>query len=110
MALRANRSREFIKHALIWSVLAFEFFPLYVMFVISTKTNAQYDRNPFFPDAFRDWNVGANWGKAWGLVSQYLANSVVVSVAAVGFCLVMALLTSYVLARYRFPGKNVVYY
>jgi ABC-type glycerol-3-phosphate transport system permease component len=108
--LRASRTKEIIKHVLIWSVLLFEFFPLYVMFVISTKTNEQYDRNPFFPDAFRDWNVGVNWSKAWGLVSQYLANSIVVSVAAVSFCLLMALLTSYVLARYRFPGKNVIYY
>lgn len=110
MALPARKTKEAIKHILIWSVLAFEFFPLYVMFVISTKTNEQYDRNPFVLDAFKDWNVSANWSKAWSLVSQFLANSIVVSVAAVFFCLVMALLTSYVLARYRFPGKNVVYY
>ena len=110
MALRARKTRELIKHILIWSVLTFEFFPLYVMFVISTKTNEQYDRNPFFPDAFRNWHAAVNWEKAWTLVSQYLANSIVVAVASVAFCLVMSLLTSYVLARYRFPGKNVVYY
>jgi multiple sugar transport system permease protein len=40
---------EFGKHALIWSVLIFAFFPLYVTFSISVKNNRQFNNQPFSP-------------------------------------------------------------
>jgi len=109
MATRISRKKEAIKHAVILFVLVFAFFPLYVMLVISFKDNDQFTNNPWFFDAIGNWHL-ENWAKAWGIVSNYIANSVVTSVGAVVLCLAISLLASYVLARYRFPGRSIIYY
>ncbi len=109
MALRSSKPREAVKHALIWFVLFFAFLPFYLMFVISVKNNPQYQMNPMLPDWPTHWHL-ENWAKAWTIISTYAANSIIVSAAAVAMCLLMALLTSYVLARYRFVGREFVYY
>jgi len=109
MPQKTSIARETIKHSLIWFVLAFAFFPFYLMFVISFKNNDQFNQNPFSPDAITTWQW-ANWAKGWNTVYGAIANSVVVSMFAVVLCLVAAVLASYVLARYRFPGRTLVYY
>jgi ABC-type glycerol-3-phosphate transport system permease component len=109
MALRVSRRKELTKHAMILFVLFFAFFPLYLMVVISFKNNQQFTANPFLPDAIGVWNWH-NWAKAWGIVSNYIANSIVTSMGAVAICLVTSTLTSYVMARYNFWGKEVIYY
>jgi len=109
MALKVSKTKEIIKHAAILFVLIFAFFPLYLMFVVSFKDNDQFTNNPWYFDALGSWHW-ANWAKAWMTISNYIANSIVTSVGAVAFCLVMATLTAYVLARYKFPGKNIIYY
>ena len=40
-----------IKYGYLIFILAFAFFPLYVMFVVSFKTNEQYLANPWFFDS-----------------------------------------------------------
>lgn len=40
---------EFLKHAFIWGVLLFSFFPMYVTFNISVKNNRQFNASPFAP-------------------------------------------------------------
>lgn len=109
MATKVNPRKEAIKHTLIWFVLAFSLFPLLIMIVISFKDNDQFTNNPFLPDAPSEWKW-ANWAFGWNLVKNYIANSIVVSVAGVILGLTCAILTSYVLARYRFPGHAVIYY
>lgn len=109
MPARISKKKEAVKHALLWFVLVFAFFPLYVMVVISFKNNDQFTNNPWFFDHPSAWHWG-NWVKGWDTVKNYIANSVVTAFGAVMLCLVMALLTSYVLARYRFRGRNVIYY
>jgi ABC-type glycerol-3-phosphate transport system permease component len=109
MALRVSKTKETIKHACIAFVLVFAFLPFYLMVVISFKDNDQFDANPFGFDPVNTWKWH-NWTKGWDTVSTSIANSILTSGGAVGLCLIMALLTSYVLARYRFPGREVVYY
>ena len=109
MALRINRKKEALKHAIIWFVLFFSFFPMYVMVVISFKDNDQFTNNPWTFDPIRDWHL-ENWSKGWETIQAYVANSVVTSVSAVALCLIMATLTSYALARYKLPGGKVLYY
>ncbi|MCC5806412.1 MAG: carbohydrate ABC transporter permease [Opitutales bacterium] len=106
---RRSKTAEFLKHGYLWFILGTAFYPLFVMVVVSFKTNEQYQLNPWFFDAIDTWQW-QNWAVAWNIVSTYIANSIVTSVAAVIFSLIMTVLTSYVLARYRFPGRNVVYY
>ena len=109
MSLKVSWKKEAIKHLLIAIVLLFAFFPLYLMVVISFKDNVQFANNPWWFDSFGAWHW-ANWSKAWGVVQNYIANSVVTSVSAVIVCLAVAIPTSYVLARYKFPGKGIIYY
>ncbi len=109
MARRHSLGNEFAKHALIWFVLLFAFFPLYLMLVISFKSNDQFTDNPWFFDALSGWHWG-NWRNAWFSVQNYIANSVVTSVGAVALCLVMSILCSYVLAKHRFVGRGFIYY
>ena len=44
-----NAWAEVFKHAAIWMVLLFAFFPLYVTFAISVKNNKQFNNEPFGP-------------------------------------------------------------
>jgi ABC-type glycerol-3-phosphate transport system permease component len=105
--VKGRRLREIAKHGLIWFVLLFAFFPLYVTLVISFKTNAQFANEPFLPTFPLHWE---NWGRGWTAISGYIANSVFVSVLAVILTLVPALMSSFVFARYRFPGREVLWY
>ena len=109
MAFKVSRKKEFTKHAILLFVLFFAFFPLYLMFIISFKNNQQFTANPFLPDGIANWHWH-NWAKAWGIVSNYIANSIVTSMGAVVLCLITATMTAYVMARYRFWGKEVLYY
>jgi ABC-type glycerol-3-phosphate transport system permease component len=106
---KQKRFGELIKHAYLWFILAFAFYPLFIMVVVSFKNNEQYQANPWFFDPISTWHW-ENWSKAWGIVQTYIANSIVTSVSGVIIGMIMVILTSYVLARYRFPGRSVIYY
>lgn len=101
--------KEIIKHCLILSVIVLTFFPMYLMVVISFKTNDQFAKNPWWFDSISTWQLD-NWSKAWGVVQTYLANSIVASLGATVMCLVLSTLTSYVIARHKIPGRSIVYY
>lgn len=109
MALRTTFKSEVGKHAVICFVLFFAILPLYLMLVISFKDNKQFANNPWFFDAPSQWQW-SNWHYGWITVRDQLANSLVVAIGAVSLCLAVAIPTSYVLARYRFPGRELVYY
>lgn len=109
MAMKVSKSAEATKHAIILFVIAFALYPLLVTFIISFKSNAQYEANPFFFDPISTWNWG-NWEVAWNIVKNYIANSIVTAVGATAVGMVMIVLASYALGRYSFPGKNIVYY
>jgi len=109
MAFRVSRWDELGKHAVVGFVLLFAFLPLYLMLVISFKSNEQFFNNPWTFDAPSTWHF-ENWHYGWDAVKNQLANSMVVSVGAVLLCLSIAIPTSYVLARYRFPGRELIYY
>jgi ABC-type glycerol-3-phosphate transport system permease component len=100
---------ESLKHAAIWFVLFTAFFPLYLMLVVSMKTNDQFVKNPWLPDPPSQWQW-SNWSLAWHTVRDSIATSIVVSTLATLFCLFFATLTAYVIARYRFRGRDLIFY
>jgi len=106
---KISKKREAAKHIIMWFFLVFSFFPLYIMFVISFKTNEQFTANPWFFDSIPSWQW-QNWVEGWETVKNYIANSIVTSVGAVAIGLTIAIMASYVVARYNFPGKNIFYY
>jgi putative chitobiose transport system permease protein len=54
----------------------------------------------------------ANFGRVWNLlpVANFLANSVIVSVATVTLNLLITSLAAYPFAKMRFPGRDVIFY
>lgn len=104
-----QRRKEIVKHLLLCAVLFFSFVPFIMMVAISLKSNDQFVQNPWFFDSPSQWQTG-NWSTGWMTVKHYIANSIVVAVGAVILTLGIALPTSYVVARYRFRGREVVYY
>lgn len=109
MARRVNRWAEAFKIGYLVFILFFAFVPFLVTIVVSFKTNEQFVQNPWFFDPVSEWQWG-NWAKAWEQVSGYIWNSVFVSVSGTLITIVMVLMCSYALARYRFPGRELVYY
>ena len=100
-------SHEVAKHVLIGFVLIFAFFPLYLMLVISLKDNGQFVQNPFLPTPPFHWE---NWTYGWTLIRSQVANSIFVSTLSVLLTLVLAVMSSYVFARYAFPAKTFLWY
>ena len=109
MARKISKSAEGAKIGFVLFVLACAFFPLYVMLAVSFKSNEQYQATPWTFDALADWRWH-NWEVAWQAVGGYISNSVFVSVTGTILTIVTVLLCSYPLARYRFPGRNLIYY
>ena len=91
------------KHATIWAVLAMAFLPLYLMTIVSFKTNKQFYRapatltQPLHPE---------NWRTAWESITPTVANSVFISTAATVLTLCLALCAAYFFARLRMPLSN----
>ena len=89
-----------MKHATIWGVLAFAFLPLYLMLVVSLKTNTQFYQAPVALTAPFHFE---NWRTAWDLITPTVANSLFVSCSSTLLTLMLALLGAYFFARYRMP-------
>jgi ABC-type glycerol-3-phosphate transport system permease component len=107
MIPKNKRASELLKHLLIGLVLLAAFFPLYVMLNISFKDNDQFATHPFavtLPMRFENWVI------AWELIVGYAANSLGVSIAAVAATLAFSLCAAYVFARYKFFGKEVLWF
>ncbi len=104
---KSKKSHEIAKNSIIWFVLLFAFFPLYVMFVISFKTNAQFLQNPFLPTFPFQWE---NWAHGWNVIQGYIANSIFVSTIGVVATLITSIMSAFVFARYNFPGKVILWY
>lgn len=87
-------------------ILLLTYFPIYFMLISSLKNNAQINANYFlmtFPLHFE------NYSAAFLKVVRYLGNSVIVSGGAVLGVMVIGCMSAYVFARYKFPGKNILY-
>lgn len=81
--------------------------PYIFMFITAFKTNAQFMHSY--------WNIPwplnfSNYRAAWNQISGYFLNSVIVAVVSIIGVLLFSSITSFVLSRYRFPGKTFVYW
>ena len=88
------------KHAAIWAVLGFAFLPVYLVLIVSVKTNQQFYEAPGQLTEPFHWH---NWAEAWNLISPSVANSVFISTLGTGLTLFFALAGAYFFARLRMP-------
>ncbi len=101
---RLRLLKEFLlrcsKHLTIWGVLSFAFLPLYLMIVVSFKTNAQFYAAP----AVLTMPLQpVNWVEAWRQVMPTVANSIFISTSATMLTLCFALCAAYFFARQKMP-------
>ena len=106
---------EVLKHGFILLVLSTAFFPLYMMFNISTKNNRMFFKNPWVPQV-----PAGGWGKwadllcenyriGWQTIGSSIPNTIFLAVATTGAILTVSILAAYVFGRYRFPGKTLLW-
>ena len=66
MALRPSKSREAVKHAVIWFVLLFAFLPFYMMFVFAPRQITESEGTwPAWAARYGLFLVGAIAGVGW---------------------------------------------
>jgi ABC-type glycerol-3-phosphate transport system permease component len=88
------------KHSIIWIVLGFAFLPMYMMSIVSLKSNNQFYQAPATLTEPYHWE---NWTESWGRVIPSVANSMFISVAATTLTLIFALGAAYFFARQKMP-------
>ena len=104
-----KQASKFARHLFLIAVLIVVLYPFIWLISASLKTNAEYFTSilKLIPDKFQ-WQ---NYERAWQVAnfSRYLINSLVVSSSVALIVLVLASHTGYILGRYDFPGKNLLY-
>jgi multiple sugar transport system permease protein len=81
--------------------------PVAVMFIRSWKTLPQVGRSQIFPTLPLHYG---NYVEAWELVSRYLVNTVFIVIVTLVGVLLFSTVTAYVFARYKFPGKEALFF
>ena len=82
-------------------------YPLIWMVLSSLKTEREFFRNIWGVPATFQWQ---NYVKAWSMgISSYFFNSILVTLSTIVLTLTIAVLTSYALVRFHFPGDSLVF-
>ncbi|MFI6942412.1 carbohydrate ABC transporter permease [Streptomyces sp. NPDC050418] len=109
---RSNSSdRRFaaISHTMltIWSVVVIV--PILWVVVSSFKTTKEILASPFsLPETWRFENYANAWSDA--SIGKYFLNSVIVVVSALVLVMLLGAMCAYILARFQFPGRRLIYY
>ena len=98
---------EISKHVFLLLILACVFLPLYLMFNISLKDNAQFSRNPWYPEAPFHWE---NFSYAWHYIAPSIFNTVFVAFTSTLGSVALSLIGAYFFARYKMPGSTFFFY
>jgi N-acetylglucosamine transport system permease protein len=107
----ASSDRRFaaITHALLilWSVIVIV--PMLWVLVSSFKSTSEILSSPFaLPDHWRFENYAHAWTDA--NIGKYFLNSVIVVVSALFLVMLLGAMCAYILARFEFPGRRLIYY
>lgn len=82
------------------------FFPLAFVFVTSFKDNTQFFNNFWTPSLPLHIE---NYSDAFNQLWPFLLNSVIYSAVTMALVIVLASISGFVFARYRFPGKQIIF-
>ena len=98
---------RFAKHGVIWLVLALAFLPVYLMMIVSVKSNQQFYTAPTTLTAPLHWE---NWKVAWDSVTPTVANSIFIATGSTCLTLVFALCGAYFFARMKVPLSGLCWH
>ncbi|MBB6632859.1 carbohydrate ABC transporter permease [Cohnella thailandensis] len=107
MASRASKKVSYVLIGLLSLFVLFSFFPLLIMVLTSFKSKMDVSLGVFhLPNAIQ-WD---NYSRAFETVVPFAWNSILIAVCAVAGVLVASSLAAYAFARYKFPGREILYY
>lgn len=98
---------EGAKHLFIIIILLFAFIPLYLMFNISLKDNAQFFENPWLPSLPFHWE---NYSYVWNFIGGKIFNTTFVAVISTVFSIALSIVGAYFFARFKMPGSNFLFF
>jgi ABC-type glycerol-3-phosphate transport system permease component len=103
---RRTRPAEIAAIATLSVLALLGLFPYLFMFLTSFKSNEQFYEN--------FWGISLplnleNYVVAWDQVSPYLSTSIIVAAASTAGTIVLGSTSAYIIARYRFLGRNVLF-
>ena len=97
--------------ALSYAVLSFLLFltmiPYMVMVIRSFKSLFQTGVSQIFPTLPLHYG---NYIQAWTMIAQFMLNSVVIVILTLAGVLLLSTITGYVFARYKFPGRELLFW
>ncbi|MCT7352670.1 carbohydrate ABC transporter permease [Streptomyces sp. 15-116A] len=105
----SDRTFATISHALliVWSVIVIV--PMLWVLMSSFKSTGEILSSPFsLPDKWRIENYANAWTDA--SIGKYFLNSVIVVVSALFLVMLLGAMCAYILARFEFPGRRLIYY
>ena len=109
--MRKNAGK-YVVMCLMYLVMAFvviiSVFPLIWVLISSFKTNAQILNEPFALPESISFQAYAEVLESYDMI-QYALNSLMIASVATIISLIIFSMGAYVIARYDFPGKNLLY-
>ncbi|WP_329569419.1 carbohydrate ABC transporter permease [Streptomyces sp. NBC_01361] len=105
----SDRRFATLSHGLLilWSVIVIV--PMLWVLVSSFKSTSEILSSPFtLPDHWRIENYEHAWTDA--NIGKYFLNSVIVVVSALFLVMLLGAMCAYILARFEFPGRRLIYY
>jgi N-acetylglucosamine transport system permease protein len=110
---RPSSARELVLKVVKHVVLAFWFLLVVFPFIWLIYTSFKTDRQIFFSPWLlpSTWHVD-NYVRAWvgAHIGTFFVNSVIVVAVSLVFTILLSAMAAYVLARFEFPGRQVVTY
>ena len=100
-------SKTFI-YALLLFTIIISIFPIIWVVMSAFKTNAQILSSPFSLPTSMSFDAFAYIFSKYNFF-RYFVNSTLISVSSTVIALVFFAMGSYVLAKYEFPGKNIIF-
>ncbi|MBW7453560.1 carbohydrate ABC transporter permease [Paenibacillus sepulcri] len=105
--MRKNKTASAIIILLVSLFVLFSFFPLLMMVLTSFKSKMDVSLGVFRLPSEMQWE---NYSRAFHTVLPYTFNSLLIAVAVVAGVITASSLAAYSLARYQFPGRELIYY
>ena len=95
------------KHAFLLVAALLTYAPFWIMFTVSFKDQAQFFQSVW---TFELPLHGENYVRSASVVGKYILNSIFVTAATVIGVVVCSSLAAFAFARYRFPGKQALFW
>ncbi|MGQ9632529.1 MAG: carbohydrate ABC transporter permease [bacterium] len=105
--MNRNLAWEASKHILIAILIFLTLYPFIFLIISSMKSHDEFTHNFLgLPQNVRPENYRA----AWKVVKQYVFNSIIMSSTTVAMVVLLSSYVGFIFARYRFPGKEFLFY